>query len=239
MKPTQERARSAEQWYRDYYARTGSDRNDLRANPGVLFQALALEASVVRAARAMEIAPPTAKVLDIGCGGGGDLYHLVRLGFDPANVTGVDILEERLSRARELYPRARFIAADASRLDLPDESFDLVFESTMFATLPDEALSAAIAHEMVRLCKLGGYLLLVDWRTPKPGAPEYRALTKSRLARMFLSTGKAALVGMYRGALVPPVGRFLSRWLPSAYFLVAAVCPPLVGQVAYVLRKTN
>ena len=236
---SEERARSAGEWYRDYSARTGSDRNDLRTNPGVLFQTLAMEASVVRAVRAMQLDPPVARILDVGCGSGGDLYHLLRLGFDPANATGVDILGDRVARARRLYPQARFIEADAGNLEFSDASFDLVFESTMFATLPDEALSTAIAGEMVRVCKPDGYLLLVDWRTPKPGAREYRALTRSRLASMFALEQKTRLVGAFRGALVPPVGRFLSKWLPGAYFLVAACCPPLVGQVAYLLQKTH
>lgn len=226
-----------QEYYDRYYARRGTDRNDLRTNPGVLFQSLAMEASVVRAVRAMRIDPPTAHVLDVGCGSGGDLFHLLRLGFDPANIIGIDIREQGIARARRLYPQIRFVVGDASAMDFADGSFELVWESTMFATLVDPMLSAQIAREMVRVCRPGGYLLLVDWRTPKPWAPEYRPLRRSRMRYLFDVGGATRLVGTFRGALVPPVGRLLSKWLPSAYFPLAALCPLLVGQVAYLLRK--
>ena len=45
------------------------------------------------------------------------------------------------------------------------------------------------------------------------------------------------MLGVYSGALVPPVGRLLSRLAPSMYFLTCAVLPFLVGQVAYLLKK--
>jgi SAM-dependent methyltransferase len=124
-------------------------------------------------------------------------------------------------------------------MDIPESSFDLVFESTMFATLADDDLSARIAREMVRVCRPGGYLLLVDWRTPRPKGPDYNALTKRRLVKLFSVGSSTQSLGTYRGALVPPLGRFLSRWLPSTYFAVSAVFPFLCGQVAYLLRKNE
>ncbi len=224
-------------WYGAYYRGKGSDRNDLRANRGVLFQTLASEAAVVRACYAIGHDPTRAKVLEVGCGAAGDLYQLLRLKYSPANVVGIDILAERIAEARSLYPQVRFVQGDASRMDFPDAAFDLVFESTMFATLPDDELSQGIAQEMIRVCRPGGYLLLVDWWMPKPGDPAYKALTRRRLRQLFSVGLETRLVGTYRGALVPPVGRWLSRFLPSLYFATARLFPFLVGQVAYLLQK--
>jgi SAM-dependent methyltransferase len=230
---------STQEWYEDYYARKGKDRNDLRHNPGVLFQALALEASIVRASRAVDHDPETALVLDVGCGGGGNVHDLLRLNYRPDRITGIDILPDRIAQARRLYPQARFIQGDARRMEFANHTFDLVFESTMFATLPDDALSAEIASEMLRVCKPGGYLMLVDWRTPKPWDASYKALTRRRLAGLFAVPDQTEVVRVCRGALVPPLGRCLSQWLPGAYFTVAALFPFLVGQVAFVLRKRS
>jgi SAM-dependent methyltransferase len=224
-------------WYHDYYHKRGADRNDLRVNRGVLFQTLAGEASVVRACYAIGHDPAKAKVLDVGCGVGADLYQLLRLRYSPANIVGIDILTERIADARVLYPSVRFLQGDASRMDFPDAAFDLVFESTMFVSLTDEPLSVAIAREMIRVCKPGGYLLLVDWWMPKPGDPTYKALTRRRLRQLFSIGANTRLMGIYRGALVPPVGRLLSRFLPSVYFVTAKLFPFLVGQVAYLLQK--
>jgi ubiquinone/menaquinone biosynthesis C-methylase UbiE len=224
-------------WYENYYQKKGTDRNNLRTNRGVLFQELAAEVSLYRAMYAILHDPQTAKVLDVGCAGGEDLPQLLRVGYNAQNFTGIDILTEQIQEAKTLYPQVNFIQGDASRMEFADDSFDLVFESTMFATLPDNEFSAAIAHEMVRVCKPEGYFLLLDWRTPKPGDRQYKALTRKRVSYLFSVGSATRLVHVCRGALVPPVGRFLSQWLSCSYFLLAAMCPFLVGQVAYVLQK--
>jgi ubiquinone/menaquinone biosynthesis C-methylase UbiE len=224
-------------WYRDYYQKKGTDRNDLRTNPAVLFQNLAGEESIVRAMRDVTHDPRTAAVLDIGCGDGGDLFDLLRVHYDPEKITGIDILSDRVAQARKMFPHVRFLVGDASRLEFADDSFDLVYESTMFATVTDNDLAAAIGREMVRVCKAGGYLCILDWRTPKPYDSNYNALTKKHLRRFFAIGEKTQWLGMYRGALVPPLGRFLSKWAPSLYFLVRACFPVLCGQVVYLLRK--
>jgi ubiquinone/menaquinone biosynthesis C-methylase UbiE len=226
-------------WYQTYYQRAGADRNNLHSNRGVLFQTLALEASVVRASYSIAHNPAAATVLDVGCGGGSELYQLLRLKYDPANIVGIDILPERIDGARILYPQAKFVVGDACAMPFNSESFDLVFESTMFATLPDEQVSMGIAREMLRVCRPHGYLLLVDWRTPKPwDTAHYKALTRSRLSGLFSVGSQTRIVGTYRGALVPPVGRFLSKHMGGGYFLLAETCPFLVGQVAYLLVKS-
>lgn len=227
------------EWYRRYYQKFGTDRNDLRSNPGVLFQILALEASVVRALRNIRHDPAAATVLDVGCGGGGDVYQLLRVGYAPASITGIDIQQERIAAARLLYPQMQLIYGDATRMEFKDESFDLIFESTMFATLPNDRERTVIASEMVRVCKPGGYLVLVDWRTPKPGDSNYKALTRKELRRLFAVGTATRLLGVHKGALVPPIGRFLSQHAPSLYFLVSGLLPFLVGQVVYVLMKSQ
>lgn len=233
------RESATHQYYQEYYEKRGANRNDMRTNRGVLFQKLAAEASLVRAVGAIQHDPQTARILDVGCGGGGDIYELIRLNYRCENITGIDILPERLAEAKDSWPQMCFIQGDACRMEFEDGCFDLVFESTMFATLPDDVLSAGIAAEMVRVCKPGGYLLLRDWWTPKPRDTNYKALTKKRLGKLFAVGGSTHLVGIYKGALVPPVGRFLSARLPSLYFLVAAMMPMLVGQVSYLLRKNE
>lgn len=234
-----DREQLTRQWYGDYYAKAGSNRNDLRTNPGVLFQIMAMEASFVRAIGKVDHDTDSAKALDVGCGAGADIYQLTRVGYHPSNITGIDILEERIERARSLYSRMEFVCGDASKMDFADDSFDLCFSSTMFATLPDDELSAGIASEMLRVCKPAGWLLIVDWRTPKPRDPNYKALTKRRMKDIFRVGCGTRLVGIYRGALIPPVGRFLSARLPALYFPIAAVFPFMVGQVAYLLRKDS
>ena len=228
---------SQQAWYRRYYSKVGADRNSLRANPEVLFQLLAMEAAVVRALARLDHVPQNARVLDVGCGGGGDVYQLFRMGYRPALVTGIDIQTDRLEGARAVYPHVTWVHGDATQMALKDGSFDLIFEATMFATLPDDTVRAAIAAEMVRVCQSGGYLVLVDWWTPKPGDANYKALTKRELRKLFAVGQTTELINTQKGALVPPVGRFLSKHAAWLYFAIAKLVPFLVGQVVYVLRK--
>lgn len=139
-----QREQIQKQWYKEYYRRAGVDRNNLRINPGVLFQTLAAESAFICAVRHIEHNPATAKVLDVGCGGGGDAYQLLRVGYLPQNITGIDVQPDRLDGAKRLYPSMRFLHADAAAMAFQDGEFDLVFESTMFATLPDDEVSAKI-----------------------------------------------------------------------------------------------
>jgi len=178
-------AASTRDWYERYDKKKGEDRNDLCRNPGVLFQVLAFQVSVVAAVRSLGIRPDRAAILAVGCGGGGDMFQLLPLGFAPENVVGIDILGERIAGARRLFPNVRFEETDASAMEFQAESFDLVFESTMFAAIPDDSLSAAIAVEMLRVCKTGGQVMLVDWRAPKPGDSAYKALTRRSLKELF------------------------------------------------------
>ncbi len=226
-----------EAWYKGYYAAKGAERNSLLRNPEVLFQNLAQEASLVRALQSIRPKQETARVLDVGCGAGGTLLTFLRLGFVPEKLYGIDFQEERIARAKERCPSVHFEHGDATKLEFASESFDLVHEATMFIHSVDEELSRKIAGEMVRVTKPGGHILLCDWRYTKPRSKAHKALTQKRIANLFRIGGETVRCGVFPGPLVPPVGRFFSHRLPSAYFLVSRLLPFLVGQVTTVLRK--
>ncbi len=228
---------ATEEYYKGYDARKGEGRNDPLSNPQVLFQFLAAEASVVRALRSIQLNPAEAKVLDVGCGRGGSLISLLRMGFTPTNLHGVDIRPEQVASAREWLPMSPIECADASRLEFADNTFDIVHAAAMFLQVPDDALSALIAAEMVRVAKRGGHILVSDWRYSKPGSSEFKAVNKKRIARLFSVGSHTVVHGVFPGQLIPPVGRFFSEHLPSLYFLVRAMFPFLVGRVTTVLRK--
>jgi ubiquinone/menaquinone biosynthesis C-methylase UbiE len=68
--------------------------------------------------------PNPADVIDLGCGCGVPAARfLTNAGH---HVTGVDISDVQIERARRLVPTATFIRADAVELDLPPARFDAV-----------------------------------------------------------------------------------------------------------------
>jgi SAM-dependent methyltransferase len=136
-----------------------------------------------------------------------------------------------------MYPNINVVCGDATSMPYEPGMFDLVMESTMFVQLTDEALSRSIAQEMLRVTKPGGYLLLIDWRYGKPRNADYCAFSRARIARLFSIGSATQMVCTKRAALVPTVGRALSRHWPAVYFLVQATLPFLVGAKASLLRK--
>jgi len=91
--------------------------------------------------------------------------------------------------------------------------------------------------EMLRVAKTNGFIMLVDWKYGKPGNANYKALSQKRIAKLFHVGTRSEVRGVYKGAVVPPLGRFLSHRAPFAYFLTQTLFPFLVGQVTTVLVK--
>lgn len=120
-------------------------------------------------------------------------------------------------------------------MEFADASFDLVFESTMFI-LTDEAKATSIAQDMIRVTRDSGFIVLADWRYGKPRNPDFRGVSRERISRLLDVGTKTRILRSERGALIPPVGRFLSRVLPSFYFPVQALFPFLAGQTTTVLQ---
>jgi len=224
-------------YYSEYEARKGANRNDLLRNPQVLFQVLAAEASVISALLGIQPDPAVAKILDIGCGNGSSLLPYLRIGFTPHNLHGVDIRAEQVRCAQSKFPSLQLQHADASRLPFPDGAFDIVQESMIFLQMTDDDLSQRIAREMLRVAKRGGHIVLTDWRYSKAGTSEFKALNRNRIARLFHEGSETAVDEVYPGALIPPLGRFLSKNFSSLYFVVRRVFPFLTGQMTTVLRK--
>lgn len=67
--------------------------------------------------------PPGARVLDLGCGCGVPDCASLAERFD---VTGVDISETQIARARQRVPHATFVRADMTEIAFPERSFQAV-----------------------------------------------------------------------------------------------------------------
>jgi SAM-dependent methyltransferase len=88
-------------------------------------------------------------LVDFGCGAGSLTCGFASL-IAPGDVLGVDISEDAIGRARALAQEAgltnvRFLVADASELDLPQESFDVAHFGNVLRYMrePERALGLA------------------------------------------------------------------------------------------------
>jgi len=96
------------------------------------------------------------KVLEVGCGLGTDLLQFARAG---ASITGVDISAKAVGlsqRRLALYGMPGTVSQmNGERLDLPDNSFDLVYSWGVIHHSPDHE---KVAKEIHRVLKPGGTL---------------------------------------------------------------------------------
>jgi SAM-dependent methyltransferase len=103
-------------------------------------------------------------ILDVGCGGGGELRRLTSLGATPDRLAGIDLMPARAEAARRILPEARIETGSAHQMPFPDGSFDIVSQFVVFSSVVDPEMRRAIASEMLRVLRPGGLILWYDIR---------------------------------------------------------------------------
>ncbi|HLM57571.1 MAG TPA: methyltransferase domain-containing protein [Pyrinomonadaceae bacterium] len=143
-------------------------RYDRLARVFVLFEWLFLLPRGIRrrAVGRLELKPGD-RVLEVGCGTGRNLAHLVRAVGPRGHVYGVDLSEGMLREARELSARAGWsnvtlLQADATDYDLPQPVDGAIF-SLSYAVIPRHREALRRAWEHVRP---GGRVVIMDAKLP-------------------------------------------------------------------------
>lgn len=160
------------------------------------------------------------RLLEVGCGGGGNLLELLRLGFRAEHLAGVELLPERLMQARALLPATLVLhGGDACALALPDASQDIVFASTVFSSLLDDSFQQRLAETMWRWVRPGGAVLWYDFTVDNPANRDVRGVPMVRVRELF----PRGRVDALRITLAPPIARRVVRIHPALYTLFNTV----------------
>jgi phosphatidylethanolamine/phosphatidyl-N-methylethanolamine N-methyltransferase len=108
---------------------------------------------------------PGERVLEVGVGTG------INASLYPRNcsVTGIDLSESMLEKARERVSRkgivnVRLLEMDAADLKFRDSTFDIVYAPYVISVVPDPV---AVVREMRRVCRPGGRIIILNhFRSP-------------------------------------------------------------------------
>ncbi|MGE5186911.1 MAG: class I SAM-dependent methyltransferase [Acidobacteriota bacterium] len=103
---------------------------------------------------ASPFAPPAARAIDLGCGGGQTSRELAARGHD---VTGVDFSETAIALARANVPGARFLVGDCLALAFADGTFDLAIDNHVLHCLIGDDRGQFL-REVARVLRPGGLL---------------------------------------------------------------------------------
>jgi len=100
------------------------------------------------------------RVLEVGVGTGinADLYPR------DCAVTGIDLSESMLEKARERVARkgirnVRLVEMDAADIKFADDTFDIVYAPYLISVVPDPV---AVVREMRRVCRPGGRIVILN-----------------------------------------------------------------------------
>jgi SAM-dependent methyltransferase len=174
-------------------------------------------------------------VFEVGCGAGGNLLELLRLGFAPARLHGAELLAERYAHARSVLPSEITLwQGDAMQAPVAAASQDIVLQSTVFSSLLDDAFQQRLAGAIWRWVKPGGAVLWYDFTVNNPRNRDVRGVPMSRVRELF----PQGRITHRRVTLAPPLARAAARVHPGLYTVFNALPLLRTHVLAWIAKPT-
>lgn len=147
------------------------------------------------------------RILDVGCGSGGELQNLISYGAAFSNLSGIDMLPERVAAAKSALPCCNIVQGDAaSGLPWADNTFDLALQFTVFTSILEPDIKKSLAKEIIRVIKPGGFFIWYDFQFDNPTNKDVKGVKMPEILELF----PGCRVNMKRITLAPPITRAIA-----------------------------
>jgi len=174
------------------------------------------------------------KLLEIGCGSGYNLLQFIKLGFSPHLLMGNELIPERINAAKRILPSELILLeGDALNIDMPDNNFDIVFQSMVFSSILNNEFQNHLANKMWDLVKPGGGVLWYDFVFNNPKNKDVRGIKLNEVKLLF-PQGK---VKKWKLTLAPPLAGLITKIHPSLYTIFNSF-PFLKTHILCWIKKT-
>ena len=155
-------------------------------------------------------------LIEVGCGNGSNLLELLRFGFSPSKLIGIELLSHLTQAARDHLPDTlKIIDGDARAAPIDDASQDIILVSTVFSSLLDNDFQQQLADALWQWLRPGGAVLWYDFTFNNPRNPDVRGVPLRRVQALF----PQGRITSRRITLAPPLARALVRVHPALYGL--------------------
>ncbi|MCG6877655.1 MAG: class I SAM-dependent methyltransferase [Deltaproteobacteria bacterium] len=170
--------------------------------------------------------------LDVGCGSGGWLRTLVDWGASPENLHGIDLLGDRIEKAKISAPGIDFRIASGFELPYAEQTMALVSAHTVFSSILDGSARKTLAREMARVLIPTGAVFIYDYRVSHPRNKDTTGIRRPEIQRLF----PGFFLQIRSLTLAPPVARRIAPVSPLLAHFLEKVFPFLRTHAIYFLK---
>jgi len=151
----------------------------------------------------VNLLPQNGKILDLGCGRGGNTVFLFEKGF---NVTAVDNDKEIIEEIKKVYPGINAINKDILDFDFPEQEYDLVLTMNLlhFFKLEDVKL---LINKILKSLKDNGLIYLQVFSVKNPSKKFSHLFNKKELEDLFSKNKILELEEFSIKDNHPPIGK--------------------------------
>jgi hypothetical protein len=166
-------------------------------------------------------------IIEIGAGSGDNLLAFKRFGFEWENIYANELLDERVSLLKKNIPQAHIFPGDACVLDF-NESFDIVFQSTVFTSILNQEFKIKLADHMYKMTKMEGLISWYDFRYNNPKNPDVKGVGKNEIRQLFPHVRR---MKFHHVTLAPPLARRIGKYYNIFNFIFPFLRTHLIAEI--------